>query len=135
LFGRSNLLELDEESQIEALSDDAVHIAAFLESLPAPNMNADQPSNPFQYVSLDLSSAELSPLIDLRLGHQTKQAYSGICKATTGHMRSQQQKILTERQSILRELQGIVKEQEEIGAGTGLERAARWTGQNPAAGG
>jgi hypothetical protein len=56
---------VDEKSQIEAFSDDAVHIVAFLKSLPALNINADQQSSPFQYVSLDLSSAELNPLIDL----------------------------------------------------------------------
>jgi hypothetical protein len=44
-------------------------------------------------------------------------------------------KSLLKKQVLVRELEAIVKEKEEIGPGTGVERAIRWTGRNPAAGG
>ena len=51
-----------------------------------------------------------------------------------GREQSEKQKALSERQAVARELDGIVKGQEEIGAGTGVERAVRWTGRHPAPG-
>jgi hypothetical protein len=83
---------------------------------------------------LDVSSVELSQLVQLRFAHQTKQAASGVRKAA-GRQQSEKQKKLTEKQVLVRQLEAIVKEQEEIGPGTGVERAICWTGRNPAAGG
>ena len=56
-------------------------------------------------------------------------------RKAAGRQQSENQKKLTEKQVLVRELEAIVKEQEEIGPGTGVERATRWTGRNPAAGG
>jgi hypothetical protein len=94
----------------------------------------DQSSNPFQSTLLDVLSVELSQLVQLQFTHQTKQAASRVHKAA-GRQQSEKQKKLTEKQVLVQELEAIVKEQEEIGPGTGVERAIHWTGQNPAAGG
>jgi hypothetical protein len=107
-------------------------IAQLLESLPPPNTN--QSSNPFQSTLLDLSSVELGHLVNLRFEHQTKQAASGVRKATSQKL-SDKQKKLTEKQILVRELEAIINQQQDIGAGTGVERAVRWTGRNPAPGG
>jgi hypothetical protein len=128
--GRSQLPELDGDAYVEALSDDAAHIARTLKSLPAPNTN--QSCNPLQSALLDISSVELGQLVELRFAHQTKQAASGVRK-TVGRKQSEKQKTLTEKQVLVRELEAIIKEQAEIGPGTGVERAIRWTGRNPAA--
>jgi hypothetical protein len=114
------------------LSDDAAHIARTLESLPAPNTT--QSCNPFQSALLDISSVELSQLVELHFAHQTKQAASGVHK-TVSQPQSEKQKVLSEKQILVQELEAIVKEQAEIGPGTGVERAIHWKGRNPAAGG
>jgi len=67
--------------------------------------------------------------VALRLSHQTKQAFSGIRKSS-GHTQSEKQKELSLRQRLIRELDAVAKEQGDIGAGTGVERAVRWTGKH-----
>lgn len=48
--------------------------AQFLNNLPAPNSELDRLT--FLYLDLNFSGADITPLIDLRRQHQTKQAES-----------------------------------------------------------
>ena len=120
--------EFDEDQQADALSDDAENIAQFLNNLPAPNTELDRPTLP--YLDLNLSGADITPLIDLRREHQTKQAESGT---RTSNKTPNKSTPSSEKQAILRGFNEAIKQREEIGVGTGVGRMARW--RNPAPGG
>lgn len=126
-----SLPEYNEEEQVDALSEDAATIAQFLaDSLPAPNSDLDRPTLP--YLDLNLSGVDITSLVDLRRAHQTKQAASGIRTTTKVSLaKSTAQSALSERQAVLRGFRDAIKQREEVGAGTGVERSARWRQPTP----
>lgn len=91
-----------------------------------PAVNTQERSNAFN--PNNSAAVDLTELVRLRFLHQTKQAETGVRKEGKAEENSmfQKKQQLTERQKILREFNNIIKRQEDQGAGTGLERKARW---------
>ena len=136
---------MDEVEIDEAFSDDAAQISSILSecqrplarlavsALPAVQDN--RPQNAFS--AADPSDIDLSSLVDLRLQHQTKQAFSGV--RSSGILKTHSAdnspiKQLTERQKLLKGFAEVLREVGDKGVGSGLERSARWK-RNPAPGG
>jgi len=122
----------------EANADDATQIADVLSTIhrgahaiTVPVIQDHERQNPF--ISADASRIDLSLLVNLRLEHQTKQAFTGIRTSQAPHT-TETGKEMSERQRILKEFSSIICEAGERGVGSGLERTARWrnppTGQN-----
>lgn len=92
----------------------------------------DEPSRPLGHGGLQSDDLNYEMMINMRRAHQTKHAATGIrtkkSKPTDGSIRGH----------ILQEFHEALKEaQDELGAGTGLERVARWheSGREPTPGG
>jgi hypothetical protein len=90
----------------------------------------DEPSRPLGHGGLRSDDLNFEMMINMRRAHQTKHAATGIrtkkSKPTNGSIRGH----------ILRQFHEALKEaQDEHGAGTGLERVARWREREPAPGG
>ena len=99
------------------------------QSLPVLRI-PDEPSRPFGQGGLRPDDLNFEMMINMRRAHQTKHAATGIrtkkSKPTDGSIRGH----------ILQKFHEALKEaQDERGAGTGLERVARWHEREPAPGG
>lgn len=98
-------------------------------SLPAVRV-PDEPSHPLGHGKLRSDDLNFEILINMRRAHQTKHAATGIrTKLTKPADESIRGRILQEFHEALKEAQ------DERGAGTGLERVARWHEREPAPGG
>jgi len=85
----------------------------------------DVVSKPFGYGSIDSTDLDFKILIDMRRQHQTKQAFSGVCK----RLINKTSKI---RSTIIQEFHSALKEaQDETAIGTGIERNVRWRAAAP----
>jgi hypothetical protein len=98
-------------------------------SLPVVRI-PDEPSRPLGHGGLRSDDLNFEMMINMRRAHQTKHAATGVrtkkSKPTDGSIRGH----------ILQEFHEALKEaQDEHGAGTGLERVARWHEREPAPGG
>jgi hypothetical protein len=106
------------------VSEDATQIASILaESLPAPHTDIAM-SNPFAAASFDPSLINLSMLTSLQHADQMKQAEMGIRGSQKSITNSSDDTTLPTCQKILCKFHAVIKAQEEMGVGTGLERAA-----------
>ena len=98
-------------------------------SLPAVRV-PDEPSHPLGHGKLRSDDLNFEILINMRRAHQTKHAATSIrTKLTKPADESFRGRILQEFHEALKEAQ------DERGAGTGLERVARWHEREPAPGG
>ena len=100
-------------------------------SLPAVRI-PDELTRPLGHGELKSNDLDFEMMINMRRKHQTKHAASGVRtkKVKVSHS--------TMRSHILQEFHQALKEaQDDHSAGTGVERVARWVGQNrePAPGG
>jgi hypothetical protein len=98
-------------------------------SLPAVRV-LDEPSHPLGHGRLRYDDLNFEMMINMRRAHQTKHAATGI---RTKRSRPIDESICGR---ILQEFHEALKEaQDERGAGTGVERVARWHEREPAPGG
>ncbi|KAI0629632.1 hypothetical protein C8Q77DRAFT_1065756 [Trametes polyzona] len=130
--------QLREDAAVVADTFAAVALPA-LSSLPA------DPVRPFdRAVDAGLTDLDLSTLVSVREGHETERARKGVRTRTDlqtlspreplnaaiepldgAHVGSIPQQE-SARQALIREMQQALREEQDRGAGTGLERDARW---------
>ncbi|KAK7028426.1 hypothetical protein R3P38DRAFT_2525719, partial [Favolaschia claudopus] len=81
---------------------------------------------------LDISSSDLSPLVQLRRDHQTREERMGVRTYkgpdTYKNHKTGEEKPLTERQLLAQRMHSIIRRDQERSSSTGLNRAVRWTG-------
>lgn len=122
-INEEELETLDSEEYIQAR-----HAMEQYKMLP-PVRVPDENSRPLGHGASRYDDLDFEMLVEMRRKHQTKQAASGVRTKkikTSGD---------TLRGQIIRQFHEALKEaQDERGAGTGLERDARWHGELPAAG-
>ena len=132
LFLSKNFSVVDEEQLDTVISEEYIQTQKAMDvykSLPALRI-PDEPSRPLGQGGLRSDDLNFEMMIDMRRAHQTKHAATGIrtkkTKPTDGSIRGH----------ILQKFHEALKEaQDERGAGTGLERVARWHEREPAPGG
>ncbi|KIJ59917.1 hypothetical protein HYDPIDRAFT_170487 [Hydnomerulius pinastri MD-312] len=76
------------------------------------------------------SSVDFNMLVKIREAHETRQAKKGCRTRGDDQADSSEKQDASKRLELIREFHAILKEQQGRGAGTGLERAARWTGSS-----
>jgi len=127
--------EIEEEAELEALSDAALAIAELLaQSLPAPDIQ--QPPDPVGVlVDEEDIGLDLEELPAIRRRNQTKQAETSTRVHVAGpsdhpshKSTSIPAKSLSEKQRVLKALRDVIKEEDPLQRlGTGMERRARHT--------
>ncbi|KAK7013894.1 hypothetical protein R3P38DRAFT_3322441 [Favolaschia claudopus] len=116
----------------EAMNTRPTAFIALLEGIANKALAHEAQPPPPSKALLDISSSDLSPLVQLRRDHQTREERMGV-RTYTGsdtykNHKTGEEKPLTERQLLAQRMHSIIRRDQERSSSTGLNRTVRWTG-------
>ncbi|CDO73700.1 hypothetical protein BN946_scf185015.g28 [Trametes cinnabarina] len=98
-----------------------------------------EPMRPFDLLaSVSLGRIDYSPLVQTRRTHETRRAAQSVrtsksSQSTGSDKADDSPQKTSSRCETIREMHAVIRRQQQQGAGTGLERSARWTAGTPEA--
>lgn len=110
---------IDEEELEQVTSEEYVQVQQVRDAIRGLNL-PDQLSRPIGHSETKISELDFDILIDMRRNHETKQAVLGVRQRKARNTNSIRARLVQEFHSALRDAQ------DEVAAGTGLERQTRW---------
>jgi len=116
------LPEFDEELTEDVFAEECGYIRDIIGHLPRLVL-ADEPTKPFGILETNTKTLDFESLVRIRVSHQTSQARRGV--RTRHHPTGPDNSEVSVRRQLIRRFHEVLKEQQDQGAGTGCERAAR----------
>jgi hypothetical protein len=96
-----------------------------------PPVSVSEPSKPLGRGSATAATIDFDYLVELRRRHQTIQAARGVRTRILDSPKSDRAQAESLRQQLTRKLHLALKEEQDLAAGTGLDRGIRWRAPAP----